>query len=174
MKSEYEIIDNVLNINDFDILEDCMLGNDFPWYFESDIVGSGKALASLTEEQKNFNFFWAHAIFRENKIRTSENFWNIIQPIINVLNTKALIRVKANAYNKTPRVIHHADHIDWKFKHKGALFYINDNDGLTILEDGTEIESVGNRLLLFDASRPHHSTTCTNEDRRININFNYF
>ena len=29
-------------------------------------------------------------------------------------------------------------------------------------------------ILLFDASRPHHSTTCTNATRRLNINFNYF
>jgi hypothetical protein len=174
MKSKYEIIDNALNTNDFGRLENAMLGNDFPWYFESDIVGLGKALVPITEDQKNFNFFWGHQVFIENEIRTSSEFWNIIQPILNVLKSDALIRVKVNAYNKTSRIVHHADHIDWNFKHKGALFYLNDNDGVTVLNDGTEVESVANRILLFDSSKPHHSTTCTNEDRRININFNYF
>ena len=54
------------------------------------------------------------------------------------------------------------------------MFYLNDNDGVTVLNDGTEVESVANRLLLFDASKPHHSTTCTDADRRVNLNFNYF
>ena len=29
-------------------------------------------------------------------------------------------------------------------------------------------------LLLFDASRPHRSTNCADDWRRVNINFNYF
>ena len=60
------------------------------------------------------------------------------------------------------------------YKHKGAILYINDNNGKTILEDGTEIESKANRLLLFDASKPHNSTSCTDAKSRINININYF
>ena len=48
------------------------------------------------------------------------------------------------------------------------------NDGFTVLHDGTKIESKRNRLLLFDGSKPHHSTNCTDDWRRININFNYF
>ena len=44
---------------------------------------------------------------------------------------------------------------------------------VTVLEDGTECESVANRLLLFDATKPHHSTTCTDQKRRVNINVNY-
>ena len=59
------------------------------------------------------------------------------------------------------------------FPHKGAIFYINTNNGFTVLEDGTEIASVSNRLLLFNPSEPHHSTSCTDVKRRVNINFNY-
>ena len=55
-----------------------------------------------------------------------------------------------------------------------GILYFNANDGVTVLEDGTEVESVPNRILLFDSSRPHHSTTCTNANRRVNLNFNYF
>ena len=42
-----------------------------------------------------------------------------------------------------------------------------------VLEDGTEIESRANRVLLFDPSKPHHSTSCTSDKRRVNININY-
>jgi len=54
------------------------------------------------------------------------------------------------------------------------IFYLNNNDGLTILEDGTEIQNLENRLLLFDSSKDHNGTTCTNADRRLLINFSYF
>ena len=41
-------------------------------------------------------------------------------------------------------------------------------------EDGTKIESVANRVLLFDSSRPHSSTRCTDQKVRVNINLNYY
>ena len=44
----------------------------------------------------------------------------------------------------------------------------------TILNDDIMIESVENRVLLFDPSLPHSSTTCTNAKARFNININYF
>jgi len=37
-----------------------------------------------------------------------------------------------------------------------------------------KVESVENRLLLFDPSETHNSTSCTDEKVRVNINFNYF
>ena len=36
-----------------------------------------------------------------------------------------------------------------------------------------EIDSVKNRLLMFDSSRPHSSTSATDAKARINININY-
>ena len=70
-------------------------------------------------------------------------------------------------------MVHHDNHIDMAFPHKGGIFYITSNNGFTVLEDGTEIASVSNRLLLFNPSEPHHSTSCTDVKRRVNINFNY-
>ena len=100
--------------------------------------------------------------------------WNMLSPLLRLAKVEKLIRAKVNYYPKTSEIVHHKDHTDWRFEHKGALFYLNDCDGLTVLEDGTEVESVANRLLLFDSSKPHHSTTTTNADRRLNINLNYF
>ena len=84
-----------------------------------------------------------------------------------------LIRAKSNLYGRTQELIHHDNHIDMNFEHRGGILYINSNNGFTVLEDGTEIESISNRLLLFDPSKPHHSTSCTDVKRRVNINFNY-
>ena len=99
--------------------------------------------------------------------------WPMTQPLLDLLNPSFLIRVKANLYLRTDEIEHHNNHTDYPFEHRAAILYINTNNGLTVLEDGTECESVANRLLLFDGSKLHHSTTCTDQKRRVNINMNY-
>ena len=42
------------------------------------------------------------------------------------------------------------------------------------MEDGTKIESVSNRNVIFDGSTPHNSTNCTNEKARFVLAVNYF
>ena len=76
--------------------------------------------------------------------------------------------------SKTGKVEHHAPHRDSEFKHQGALFYLTTCDAPTTMADGTEIESIENRLLLFDPTSMHSSSSPTNAPFRVTINFNYF
>ena len=64
-------------------------------------------------------------------------------------------------------------HFDYPFSHSSALLSLNTCDGYTKLKDGTKIDSIANRILLFDPSEEHCSTTTTNIFARINININY-
>ena len=64
-------------------------------------------------------------------------------------------------------------HSDFEFSHSGAVLSLNTCDGYSKLKDDTKINSVANRMLLFDASEEHCSTTTTNVFARININMNY-
>ena len=89
------------------------------------------------------------------------------------LKVKAFMRIKANLYPRTDTIVHHKDHVDLNFPHNAAILYLNTNNGLTVIGD-TEVESVANRILLFDPQVLHHSTTCTDAQFRSNINFNYF
>ena len=86
----------------------------------------------------------------------------------------SLIRIKCNLYPWTNEVREHATHVDYRFPHNGPLFSLNTCDGYTKLEDGTKIESVENRMLLFNGGSEHCSTTTSNEKVRFNINFNFF
>ena len=45
--------------------------------------------------------------------------------------------------------------------------------GFTFFEDKTKVGSKENQMLFFDGSKPHASTTCTDQQVRINIGFNY-
>jgi hypothetical protein len=42
-----------------------------------------------------------------------------------------------------------------------------------MFENNLKVESVGNRMVMFDASKQHASTDCTNAKARVNINFNF-
>ena len=84
-----------------------------------------------------------------------------------------MIRIKANLFPNTHTLHEHPMHTDYDYCHSGAVFSLNTCDGYTKLKDGTKIDSVANRILLFDASEEHCSTTTTNVFARININMNY-
>ena len=69
-------------------------------------------------------------------------------------------------------------HTDFQDEQKNgvttSILYINTNNGGTQFEDGTRVKSVANRMVTFDCSIKHASVSCTNQDRRILINFNYY
>tara|TARA_R110002020_G_scaffold468131_1_gene692175 strand:- start:192 stop:686 length:495 start_codon:yes stop_codon:yes gene_type:complete len=159
------IKDNFLNETDYKNLKNIMLGGDFPYYFSNTV--------SSLKDKEDLHFFWTHGFFVQDRGVIS-SFFKILVPILTKLKIKALIRIKANLNGNQGRIVEHQKHIDYNFKHKGALFSLNTCNGFTTLNDGTKIKSVGNRILLFDPSIPHHSSTSTDTSVRANINFNYF
>ena len=86
----------------------------------------------------------------------------------------ALVRARALLYTNQGRQIVHEKHVDFKFPHKTAVFYVNTNNGYTEFEDGTKVESVENRIVFFDGSKPHNSSTCTDQKIRVVVSINYF
>ena len=80
---------------------------------------------------------------------------------------------------RTPTIVQNTFHTDFGVvnKEKGnvftSIFYINDNNGHTLFEDGTKVESVANRLITFPTDVSHTGTSCTDEKIRVVINFNY-
>lgn len=159
----YKIIDNALNKKDFLLIQENLMGDNFPWYFQKNVAYKDE----LAED-----FFFGH-LFYINHTVTSQSM-ALLEPILNIIKAKALVRIKANLYPNLNKNIFNGSHVDFPFSHLGALFYINTNNGFTILEDKTKIESIENRLLLFDSNKPHASSTCTNAKARFNMNFNYF
>tara|TARA_B100000287_G_C20388467_1_gene684571 strand:+ start:52 stop:402 length:351 start_codon:yes stop_codon:yes gene_type:complete len=98
-------------------------------------------------------------------------FFQKIQPV-------ALIKIKANLNMPTENIIEHGYHNDIQDGlHldfiKTAVYYLNTNNGYTKFEDGTKVESVQNRLVVFDNKMKHTGTTCTDKPFRMVINFNY-
>jgi hypothetical protein len=104
----------------------------------------------------------------------------IVSRFLPYLKPMSLVRVKANLTTRTDKIIEQAPHIDFATPDgrpygflKTAVFYVNSNDGYTQFVNGPRVESVENRIVIFDSSQKHFGTTCTNQKRRVVINFNF-
>jgi len=164
-----QVIDNFISKYDLNILKSSI--ENIPWFFSSLSKIGEPEDTLLCDELDNFHF--THLFFKDFQI-TSEST-NLVAPILEKLNVRALIRVKANLTPRTSKVIEHCLHRDLDYNDSyTAVYYVNTNDGYTLFEDGTKIDSIENRIVIFPSNMKHTGTTCTNQKNRIVINFNYF
>jgi len=167
------IIDNYLPDAVFEDLKNTIVYNE---NFDLNFQYKVSLYDDDIEDKTLWNYYFTHSIFK-NCQPTSKYFPLIYNTFITRLsrdNTlKTLQRIKVNCYPHTDVVKEHQMHCDKTWFIKAALFTLNTCDGYTKMENGDKIESIENRLILFDASKLHCSTTTSNEKSRYNINFNF-
>ena len=159
-----EVIDDFLSEEDFKVLQEYML-NDVRWSFAPWIAD--KANLSLNQYQ------FCHVMYYPN-VGILEGNPKMISPIIERLKCKYIMRVKANLQTYTPELVINDWHIDMDYGNKTAVYYINTCDGYTAFESGEKVPSVANRIIVFDGSKRHAGTTCTDQKTRMVLNINYF
>lgn len=158
---KFKIVDNFLPKEEFKILTEIFFSHNIPWYFTSKV-------AHLNDSKNGFYFY--HVIYDNNTIFSSH--FNKICFLWKKIKMRALLRVKANLYTSTNKLIVHTPHRDYDFHHSGFILSLNNCNGFTKI--GKEkIPSIANRALFFDSYEYHSSTTCTDVETRKNININY-
>ncbi len=171
---EVKIVDNFLAPQEFAELQKSVIFNP---NLKLDAIRNVDQSPLKKIQTDYWSWYLIHMVYFQDS-PMSELFvplYNTFIPRFKTLNLfKSLIRMKINAYPYTEEVYEHNNHIDYSFKHNAAIFSLNTCDGYTKLKNGRKIESVANRLLLFDASKEHCSTTTSNTELRYNINFNFF
>jgi hypothetical protein len=161
----HQIIDEFLPKEDFIKLKNIIYGVNFPWFLQQN-------LETPNVSDKNYCYY-THLLLNDG-IQNSAVFNDIWDILKGHFDWKMIGRVKCNSYPASSILLEHEDHVDAPWEHKGLILSMNTCDGATVLEDGNRIESIENRALFFDPSKPHHSTNCTNDKARVNININYF
>ena len=180
-----KIIDNFLDQENFDKIQTLMMGQELSWYY---LDGKDTEKGILFEhndsdsEEENRNKFMFFHMFYIGDVPFSP-FIEQIKPILEVIKPLSLWRIKANLLTRTSSIVSKAFHVDMidfeNFPEKlkqwtTSIFYVNTNNGYTIFEDGTKVESVANRMITFPGNMKHTGTSCTDEQTRVIINFNYF
>tara|TARA_Y100000992_G_scaffold206812_1_gene141543 strand:+ start:380 stop:907 length:528 start_codon:yes stop_codon:yes gene_type:complete len=169
-----KVVDNFLDKEDFSKIRDKIEGPWFPWFWNE----------NSTEDDNIPQLI--HSFIKDDQITSV--FFDLLKDckLFKKLNAYGLTKCKANLNYKTTENIVGMYHTDFDVEEDSdyyrddihdittSILYINTNNGGTQFSDGTRVKSVSNRLVTFDCCTEHAPVTCTDEDRRILININYF
>ena len=170
-----QVIDNFLPEDYFKDLYDFVMGTGMVWNWNDRV--------DYKEGSKN-QFQLTHSFYYPTKGYVSP-LSHIIEPFIDLLKVGILIRIKANLTTRSEENVESKFHYDHEFVGSRlpdgtltsytAIYYVNTNNGYTLFKDGNfKVDSVANRLVIFDSSKLHKGIRCTDEQKRVVINFNYF
>jgi hypothetical protein len=151
-------------------IQDALLGDLFPWYFNKNI--------SVEKSSSQFT----HTFYRNNQIESDA--FSLIKPMIYFIEDKTntsfkkIERIKANLRTKTIDNNYQFNiHKDMEQdNYKSFLYYVNDSDGDTLFFDNNNkiINSVTpkeNLGVFFDSNINHTSQAPIKNDYRVVINF---
>ncbi len=165
------LYDNFLGTQTFHELQEYVMFQDFPWYYQD-----GKVMSNPTDQD---DFRFGHVVYTpHNGIVTQCGYdlYNLIAPIINTCDAAAVTRVKLNCDIRSEKPFVSGYHVDnnWAESQHAwtGIFYLNNNNGYTEFETGYKIESVENRLLLFRSHLKHRGVSQTDTSRRVVLNIN--
>lgn len=162
-----EIIDNVLSEKTFNnIVNYTCNNNDFPW----NLVQNGVSIRGDGKYQ------FIHEFKTDTDKMSPYNY--LLRNLYLRLGVNNLWRCKMNLNIKTKKTHvfypFHQDFTTLQVPFTTAVFYLNTNNGYTLFEDGTKVDSVANRMVMFNGNTKHTGATHTEGDRFrfvLNINF---
>lgn len=162
------IIDGFLDRERFAAMRATLARRDFP------LARNAILTKPRPEMDRRLNRQYVHGFYlrKPNFVHVSDQF-EVIRPVVERLRPQLLLRVKLNVTWRQQSHIEYGLHVDTR--HPGAttaILYLNTNNGYTVFEDGKRVESVENRLVLFDASTRHTGASCTDEKFRVVLNIN--
>tara|TARA_R100000406_G_scaffold93187_1_gene83066 strand:+ start:605 stop:1159 length:555 start_codon:yes stop_codon:yes gene_type:complete len=175
--SDLRIIDNWLSTSEFLVLKDIFTSTTCNWFVVNGISDNTETMKNLNPLD---NYMFAHMVYQQYS--PSSQYWEKVTEIIHPKlketcgqDFRVITRIKCNMYPRTPEVVQHPWHTDSsEIKGmRGLLLSFNTCDGYTGFADGTEVDSVENRAVLFDSTEKHYSTSCSNASYRLNMNINY-
>tara|TARA_Y100000992_G_scaffold263111_1_gene199250 strand:- start:523 stop:1005 length:483 start_codon:yes stop_codon:yes gene_type:complete len=158
-----QVIDNFLSEEEYNDLKSRILGDCMDWYWNEGVVYEDDGLFQLT-----------HTIFDVPKDQKSNLFYHC-KSILNKLGG-AVFRIKANLTTKTNKPVYtgyHTDFTEDEFVGQTGIYYVNTNNGWTEFASGVKVNSIANRMVIFDSKYEHAGVTSTDTNRRVVINFNF-
>ena len=159
-----KVIDNFLSPEEFAPIKEYMMGPEFPWYFNETVDYIG-------ENANKFQFVHIFMMIEQGLL---SNSMRVLSPVLNKLDMKHLLKLKANCNPRADGKNIGEYHVDNGVPTAlTAVYYINTNNGGTEFQSGEFVESVENRIVIFDSSIAHRGVSCTDAKVRVLTNINY-
>jgi hypothetical protein len=131
-------IDNIIPVDYQNHIEKIMLGSNFPWYYNPNLVSPDQPFLQRADNHQGFN----HLFLEEGK---ASSYFESVYPLVLSITSQPcisannLVRMRANlTLNAAGSSLqHHLPHIDTWRPHWVAIYYVNDSDGDTIIFNET-------------------------------------
>lgn len=144
-----KILDNTFLPQETDIINNEILGDNFPWY-----------LQKSSTSQDDIPFF-SHVLVNRSNDRNTDGkvnseyyyfFKSILDRISNNnnLNIDRIYRASLNLTYPTPNELHGVPHIDHNFPHRSCILYLNNSSGNTVLFK----DPINNKLIITNEVEP--------------------
>ena len=150
------INESFLPVGEFEKIQSIVMGSQFPWYKQECGV-------SAPVKEGGYGFQFTHQLCNVDGGRSSCNHFFI--NLYRLLGVKRLFRSKLNLLYRTEEIHEFKPfHIDLNENNPPwttAILYMNTNNGYTLFENGTKVDSVANRLVEFEGHTFHTGSTHT-------------
>ena len=172
--SKIEIIDNFLNEEDFEELRKFLMSPNSQWRFVDFI-------AHKDGRDQDKDGYFVHSFTDRDPNSFVERFevsphlrkvGKLMDSIKKKLKFREILRIRSSLYPRREKQKPDPFHVDYNFNHKVCIFYVNTNNGFTLFENGEKVNSVANRLLIFEGLEKHCSVVQTDTTARYIININ--
>ena len=163
-----KVIDDFLSPSEYEQIRDYLLGTHIRWKFNNRKVYKDDGQIQFT-----------HRCFEPQRFpvaieRTMKELDPLMIKLVSDHNLDLMVRIKINMEPKTAEPVESCLHTDTNQYNKTAIYYVNTNNGYTRFKDGTKVDSIANRIVIFDAQTEHGGVTQTDEQVRVVVNINYF
>lgn len=183
------VIDDFLPIEKFKLLQEAILGSDFPWYFLETI---SRPAGSYIPPGAKESFGWFHNFYSKADNIDSYSM-DIIKPLLDKIkehDNAEFIRIRASLKTQLAGFTkddYNVPHVDYDFPHMSIIYYLNESDGDTWMFNEyfngfpepdefsvmKRISPKPNRLLVFDGLQYHTASNPLISNTRTIININY-
>jgi hypothetical protein len=187
----FKIVDDILTVENQKKLQDYMLSQPFPWFYNSS-TSSGYEKEQLklmiNDSQTLDSVQFTHMFYDDNP----KPYFNVIVPFLNYIRDNLgysefqFGRIKANLLLKNPNYPanrYNIPHVDGEDDNiKTLLYYVNDSDGDTVffnekyskntdnLSINTRVQPKSGTAVIFDSNYYHCSSPPIKNDLRCVIN----
>jgi hypothetical protein len=130
--------------------------------------------ADLTDYDGDGTCKFVHTIYCQYVQQSELN--DFLRPFYLRSEFAVLIKSKIDFTLRTETHKQNVMHTDMPFidvPYKTGILYLTTNNGYTLFEDGTKVESVANRFVVFDGNIKHCGVSQTDVSKRICLNLNW-